>query len=308
MDTSKYSDKIIKYLTSEQGDPVQGIRELTPYVFRVLNWWGDQQASSSSRLGFLESILPESSRRIKLFLQLRGQNHLRNQKDKRILMPGTLGVVLNGDSHEERWVPDDENRYLQIFIGLFPGRLSVNIAGLNPGPGPAGTPKIFAGVSLPFIEGNLLEQLLCYMHRQRPPAAHLMASLADILCRGVKLQSVSARSRLIRHAVSAVVENPCNPALSVQWLADQLGCHPDYLSRRFSLETGQPLMQYVRELRMEIATDLLAGKRLPVSEVATLCGYRDHSYFSSIFRRQYGRSPSSYLPPDRRDAPVTVPG
>ncbi|MEX2605862.1 MAG: AraC family transcriptional regulator [Kiritimatiellia bacterium] len=97
----------------------------------------------------------------------------------------------------------------------------------------------------------------------RPPP-HQMDTLADILCGGVRLHSVPAKSRLIRHAVTAVVENPCNPSLSVQYLADQLGCHPDYLSRRFSLETGKHLMQVVRELRMEIAADLLLGKRLSV--------------------------------------------
>lgn len=305
MNASKYSDKIIKYLTSGQGDPAQGIGEITPYALRILKWWGEQQAPSSARLVFLEGTLPESSRRIKLFLQLRGQNHLNNHEDKQILRPGTLGVVMNGDCHEERWVPDDEGQYLQIYIGLFPGRLSVNIAGLTPEPGPLRNPRVFAGVSLPFIEGNLLEQLLCFMHRQKPTAPHLLASLSEILCGGVKLQSLSSRSRLIRDAVTNIVGNPCNPALSVQWLADQLRCHPDYLSRRFSQETGKSLMQYVRELRMEIAADLLVGKRLPVVEVAILCGYRDHSYFSSIFRRHYGSSPSSYLPTDRPDASLT---
>lgn len=295
MSTSKYSDKVSKFLTSDQGDPVQGTREITPYLFRVLEWWGRQQALSSLRMVYLEKNLPEPHRRIKLFVQLRGQNHLSNQHDKRILLPGTMGVVLNGDFHREQWIPDAENRYLQIFIGLFPGRLSVNIAGMDPELGPPGHSRIFAGASLPFTEGNLLDQYLCFLHRRKHLFPHQIDTLADMVCGGVRLQSVSATSRLIRHAVTTVVENPCNPALSVQFLADHLGCHPDYLSRRFSVETGKHLMQYVRELRMEIAADLLLGKRLPVAEVANLCGYRDHSYFSSIFRKQYGSSPSTYV-------------
>lgn len=274
---------------------MRGTREITPYLFRVLEWWGRQQAPSSSRMVFLEKTLPEPHRRIKLFLQLRGQNHLRNQQDKRILLPGTMGVVLNGDFHQEQWIPDAQNQYLQIFIGLFPGRLSVNIAGLHSERTPTDQPRIFSGVSLPYTEGILLEQYVCFLHRRKQPSPHLLDSLADLLCQGIRLQSVSAKSRLIRQAVTTVVENPCNPALSVQMLADQLECHPDYLSRRFSLETGKHLMQYVRELRMEIAADLLLGKRLPVAEVANLCGYRDHSYFSSIFRQQYGSSPSTYV-------------
>ncbi|MDA3874801.1 MAG: helix-turn-helix transcriptional regulator [Kiritimatiellae bacterium] len=295
MNTSKYSDKVSKFLTSDEGDPVQGIREITPYLFRVLEWWGRQQAPSSSRIAFLEKAIPDSHRRIKLFLQLRGQNHLQNQHDNRMVLPGTLGVVLNGDSHEEQWIPDADNRYLQIFIGLFPGRLSVNIAGMDPGLGLPGHSRIFAGASLPFTEGNLLDQYLCFLYRRKQLFSHQIDTLSDIVCGGVRLQSVSAHSRLIRHAVTTVVENPCNPSLSVQYLAEQLGCHPDYLSRRFSLETGKHLMHYVRELRMEIAADLLLGKRLPVAEVANLCGYRDHSYFSSIFRQQYGSSPSTYV-------------
>lgn len=289
MTSSQNSDKTGTFLTSEAGDPRTGIREITPYLFRVLAWW-----AAHPSLRFLEREPPESKRSSKLFFQLRGVNRLRKGRDKLDLQPGQLGVVLDGERHEEAWTPDGEGRYLQVFVGLQPGRLSVNIAGEGDPLGLGGHSRIYAGASLPFTEGALVDQYLGFLHRRTDRKVRQCAVLADLLRHGVRLQGVPGESRMIRQAVTTVVENPCHPSLSVKWLAGRLGCHPDYLSRRFREETGRNLMVYVRELRMEIAADLLLGKLLPVSEVAGLCGYRDHSYFSRIFHRHYGSTPSAY--------------
>ena len=53
-------------------------------------------------------------------------------------------------------------------------------------------------------------------------------------------------------------------------------------------------MTALRDVRMQVAADLLSDHALPVAEVAGLCGYHDHSYFSRVFRDTYGLPPSRY--------------
>ena len=273
---------------------MRGAREITPYMFRLLDWWARQGGDPARSFRFLEASTPESRRHIKLFLQLYGHNRLSTTDDRLTLSPGTLGVVLQGDHHEETWLPDEQGLYLQAFIGLFPGRLSINIAGSGGAHQLPRSSRVYAGASLPFTEGVLLDHFLCFAHRRAPPGPHLARTLADLIRSGVRPEGLTAHTRIVRLAVSHILENPCHPDMSVQWLAGKLDCNPDYLSRRFHLETGETLMSYVRELRMEIASDLLLGRRMPVAEVAVLCGYRDHSYFSRLFRTRYGLTPSAY--------------
>ena len=67
-----------------------------------------------------------------------------------------------------------------------------------------------------------------------------------------------------------------------------------YLSRRFKQEVGVTLTEYVNQKRIERAEALLKVTELPVSEVAAAVGILDGNYFSRLFRKQTGMSPSKY--------------
>lgn len=67
---------------------------------------------------------------------------------------------------------------------------------------------------------------------------------------------------------------------------------------------GQNLSEYMRDLRMEHASELLAHTRLSVSRIAEECGYLNQSKFAAVFRKQYSCTPLEYrressLPPTR---------
>lgn len=294
MTGSQKSDEIETFLTSRDGDLSRGIREPAPFVFRVLTAWAAGRLGEQKAVRFLESAPPAQDAPVKLFLVLRGRNHLDRGKDSLILEPGELGVVSGGEGHGERWESTAEGHYLQIFIGLPPGRLAMNLAGVGPELGLPASPRIVAGASLAHSESTLLEHILLYLRRHPESAAEWIPALVDALRSGISLHHLRGTSPLVRRAIQRLMENPCDPQVGVQWMAGQLGCHPDTLSRRFRAETGKTFLSAVREVRMQIAADLLAGGTLPVAEVATLCGYRDHSYFTRVFRQTHGTSPSRH--------------
>ena len=66
------------------------------------------------------------------------------------------------------------------------------------------------------------------------------------------------------------------------------------LSRRFSHATGMAPREFIIELRMERASDLLARSRLPIDEIAARVGYSDRGTFSKTFKERTGLSPSFY--------------
>jgi AraC-like DNA-binding protein len=58
---------------------------------------------------------------------------------------------------------------------------------------------------------------------------------------------------------------------------------------------GMPPMKYKTQLRLEKARDLLSSKEYSVKEVSYIVGYSDVSYFSRIFKKEYGYPPVELL-------------
>ena len=68
----------------------------------------------------------------------------------------------------------------------------------------------------------------------------------------------------------------------------------DYLNRVFSSLTGSPIFTYLNILRINNAKQLISTTDLPFSEIAYLVGIEDRYYFSKLFRKSTGMSPSEY--------------
>lgn len=68
----------------------------------------------------------------------------------------------------------------------------------------------------------------------------------------------------------------------------------DYLNRVFSSLTGSPIFTYLNILRINNAKQLISTTDLPFSEIAYLVGIEDRYYFSKLFRKSTGMSPTEY--------------
>ncbi len=85
--------------------------------------------------------------------------------------------------------------------------------------------------------------------------------------------------------------------LSVHWLASQVHLSKSQLLRRLRSVTGLTAQQYLTELRLQEARELLqAGRYRTIAEVAYAVGYKDAAAFSRSFRNYFGKSPSGFLP------------
>jgi AraC-like DNA-binding protein len=81
--------------------------------------------------------------------------------------------------------------------------------------------------------------------------------------------------------------------VSIEGMAHSLGYHRTHLSKMFKQTTGLSPMQFLLKIRMERAQTLLATN-LTIHQVASSVGYPDALYFSKLFRKWCGHSPSEY--------------
>lgn len=82
--------------------------------------------------------------------------------------------------------------------------------------------------------------------------------------------------------------------LTVPQIAAVLNVERTYLYRIFKENLGMSPQQYLKEFRMERACVLLEDTGLPIQSVACSVGYEDALYFSRVFRKAKGMSPSDY--------------
>jgi len=95
-------------------------------------------------------------------------------------------------------------------------------------------------------------------------------------------------------AVEMIQNSYWKQELNVGQLAQSLNVERTYLYRMFMEHTGISPQEYLTEVRMERACELLLGSELSVQAVACSVGYKDALYFSRLFRKRKGITPSGY--------------
>lgn len=125
------------------------------------------------------------------------------------------------------------------------------------------------------ISAELLERI-CQSRRPREQthdAAHLAEQLQPVLLH--------------------IRENLATP-LRAEHLARLAGMSPARLFSSFKTAFGHPPMQYVRNIRLEVAARLLAGTGHTLAQVAELVGFADAFHLSHAFKARFGTAPREY--------------
>ncbi len=105
-------------------------------------------------------------------------------------------------------------------------------------------------------------------------------------------QQRTARERVDR--VQKILKSNVAKPPSLEEIGRQVGCSPFYLSRTFSKEMGMTIPQYIRQIRMNKAAELLLAGKFNVTEVALEVGYSSPGHFSAAFHETFGCCPGLY--------------
>jgi two-component system response regulator YesN len=109
---------------------------------------------------------------------------------------------------------------------------------------------------------------------------------------------IHARNKSTKSFVSKAVEyvhnNYADEGLSLDSVCEVLGVSNSYFSTIFKKETGSSFISYLTDYRMDRASSLLIETNEKSYMVAKKVGYTDANYFSYVFKRRFGLSPSKY--------------
>jgi len=157
-----------------------------------------------------------------------------------------------------------------------------------------------------FCVGEFLEELRISREEIAPPDVTaeslqseegVSAYVAEVMEKALELRETAASNRY-RNVVSEVEayieQHYAEEELSLNLLAAHVNFSPNHLSMIFSQQTGRSFIKYLTDYRMNKAKELLrcTGKRS--SEISTEVGYKDAHYFSYLFKKTQGMTPTQY--------------
>lgn len=122
----------------------------------------------------------------------------------------------------------------------------------------------------------------------------MVLSMVTQYCERVRQYSAAGYSPMVREAIY-YIGGHLGDDLTLHRLADMLNVNRSYLSGLFRRETGRNLTDYVNTARVEFAANLMLYSQYSVAAASAAAGIPDTSYFSKLFKRVMGVSPTQYV-------------
>lgn len=224
--------------------------------------------------------------------------HVLNGRPYRITR-GDLFYIRAEDKHSYASVND---LVLQNVI-YCPERLKLNVSWERAIPGFNGTPRQphWRLGSAGMTQARQVISLIEHESNQHDPLANEMAELlfAQLVMTLKRhryatdtLPATSSETLLDKliTALAASLERP----FALDAFCDREACSERVLRQQFRNQTGMTINQYQRQVRVCHAQYLLQHSRLMIGEISMKCGFEDSNYFSVVFTRETGMTPSQW--------------
>lgn len=248
---------------------------------------------------------------VELCLNLSGHARLTCAGESVLLGPMTVGLYAAAEGSLSAWrLPGEQHQYLTVEYSpdFLARHLTGHEAALVPvARGALGRPDNAARLSPARRLTGERRRQLDVLRRPRATgaaaglwyqsqalelmAAFFFAPVTPGAEAGSRQQEVS-RQRVER-AVDILSRQLAEPP-TLEALGREVGCSPYHLSRTFSRVMGMTIPQYLRQIRMEHAAELLKSGRFNVTEAALEVGYNSLSHFSQAFCETMGCCPGLY--------------
>ncbi|QIA08083.1 hybrid sensor histidine kinase/response regulator transcription factor [Draconibacterium halophilum] len=101
--------------------------------------------------------------------------------------------------------------------------------------------------------------------------------------------------KFLKRMIEVVTDNMDNSQFSKNEFAASMNVSPSLLYKKIKALTDQSPTDFIKTIRLNHARDLLHSKKYTITEVSELCGFSSVGYFSTVFRKHFGKSPTQMI-------------
>ena len=238
--------------------------------------------------------------RPEVFLQLQGRTDFQFPRDAFSLNPDELCVIPAGVPHGEVAHADGKRPFRNLVAGFYNNTLSLHFAYESRPHHPDIEVIEFFDTSNLDVFLTLANSIAQTFHTQGPARESVLKGLLIALL-GLFRNIIETGTGQLNSDIGKVFRAKClvrerfaNPDLSVQHIAEILGCSADYLSHLFHVETKERLTHYIQRIRIDGAVLALETTSLNISEIAYAAGFADPTYFTRVFKQHKGVTPLEF--------------
>jgi DNA-binding response OmpR family regulator/anti-sigma regulatory factor (Ser/Thr protein kinase) len=99
----------------------------------------------------------------------------------------------------------------------------------------------------------------------------------------------------MQRIIGMIMENLEDPEFNVAKLIQKIHISHSTLYRKIQSLTGMSPNEFIRNVRITEAARMMKNKDISISEIATLVGFNDHSYFTRCFKKKFNKTPIQYV-------------
>ena len=245
---------------------------------------------------------------IEIVIILKGKGHFIINDEKVLVSEGNVLILNPGTYH--RSIPDSPHTLMECYLAF----TDVDFVNAPPNFFPFFHGQKMLG-KLPERVKKEIFQLCCSIDREsqsRNPGRYFMlkAYLIQVICLLLRFdrqeeiadqhclagyEFKSPNKKYVVQQIMKYMENHYKEKISLDQIAENMYLSPFYISKLFKSETGDTPINYLINLRMEKAKELLdQNSTLSIQEAAAAVGYEDAYHFSKLFKKYYGLSPLYY--------------
>lgn len=124
-------------------------------------------------------------------------------------------------------------------------------------------------------------------------SAHILQHDKDFKNKMPSTSLLRSELKIVRKLAKTIVKDP-SKEYSLDMLALESGLSQAKLQEGFKLLYTRTVTEYIRHIRLEAARDYIRTTEMNISQIVYTIGFSSRSYFSKIFKRKYGISPSEF--------------